>query len=162
MKRVTSFRIFYLNLLVVIMASCQTNPAIYEEYRKFEDLSWNRFDILQFIAPVDNVQSPVDIFLNIRHLPEVPYEEMTIQFTLFSPSGDMRTSEHTFDFIDRDGKRISDCMGDYCDLLVPIRKAFRFNETGTVKFEIENKFTKVEMPGILEVGLIIKTAKGEE
>ena len=72
----------------------------------------------------------------------------------------MRTTDFTFDFYDQEGARLSKCLGDYCDLLVPVRQGFRLYEAGEVRFEIENKFTKLEMPGIIEVGLIMR--KSEE
>ena len=144
------------------VTACHINTPIFEEYRQFEDLSWNRFDILEFSAEVEEQQSPVDIFLNIRHLPEIPYKSMTISYTIYSPAGDMRSSEYSFELIDQEGNSLSNCMGDYCDLMVPIREAFVFSEPGRVKFEIENKYTKMEMPGIIEVGLIMKKSKEED
>ncbi len=145
-----------------MMHGCTSHRTIYEEYQEFENLSWNRFQVLDFRMEVEHVDTPYDIFINIRHLPEVPYEEMTINFSLFTPSGDMRTTDYELDFYDPDGKRLSQCLGDYCDLLVPLRRTFRFHEPGEVRFEVENKYTKLEMPGIIEVGILVKEAEHEE
>ena len=158
-----SFVPFILTLTVITMLlSCTADQTVYEEYQKFENLSWNRFNRLEYDLQVEDLESAYDIFINIRHIPEVPYKEMVINFTLYTPSGDMRSVDYTLDFYDAEGLKLSECMGDLCDLLVPLRKGFRFYEAGKVKFEIENKFTKVDMPGIMEVGLIVKRSPAEE
>ena len=87
---------------------------------------------------------------------------MVINFTIFTASGDMRTTDYTLKFNDREGRKLSKCLGDYCDLMVPLRESFTFNEPGRIRFEIENKFTKLEMPGIMEVGLIMKKSTQKE
>lgn len=161
MKKSHTICLFISGLVLAALMACQVNTTIFEEYRQFEDLSWSRFDILEFSTVVEDVQSPVDIFLSIRHLPEIPYKSMAISYTIYSPAGDMRSSDYSFELVDQEGESLSNCMGDYCDLMVPIREAFTISESGRIKFEIENKYTKIEMPGIIEVGLIMKKSKAE-
>lgn len=148
-------------LILFMLAGCQGEKTVFEEYRKFEKLSWNRFDNLVFTTEITNIEKAYDIDILIRHLPEIPYRDMVINFTINTPSGDMRTTDYTLYFHDADDKLKSNCMGDYCDLQLPLREGFTFSEVGTVRFEIENKYTKVEMPGIFEIGLILKEAKEE-
>ena len=52
--------------------------------------SWNRFNILKFEIPVNDTQTPVDIVLAIRHLPEFQIRELPINMTIYMPSGEMR------------------------------------------------------------------------
>jgi gliding motility-associated lipoprotein GldH len=142
------------------MISCNgLNKTVYEEYKTIENLSWYRFDILKFSADLEYVDKPYDILLNVRHLPLVRYEEMEINLTIYTASGDMRSTDYTIDFYDRDDKRLSNCMGDYCDLRTTLRTGFLFAEPGVVRFEVENKYTKLEMPGIMEIGLLLVESK---
>jgi len=147
--------IYFLAFFVFFFYSC-TNSTIFKEYHKFEKQSWNRFEFLNFEMAVEESEQEYDIYLSVRHLPEFPYRKMDINFTMFLPSGEMRTADHELIFSDREGKGLSECLGDYCDISFPLRTGFVFTETGTVKFEIENKMTKLDTRGILEVGLIIK------
>jgi gliding motility-associated lipoprotein GldH len=162
MKKKQLVLIPFLFLMLPLQQSCDMDKTVFEAYRKFDNLSWNRFDILNFTMQLEEVDTPYDVFINIRHLPEAPYEEMTVNFTIFTASGDMRTTDYDLDFYDPDGQRRSECMGDFCDLLVPLRRSFLFSEPGEVRFEIENKYTKLEMPGIIEVGVIVMKAEKEE
>lgn len=160
MKRVCWY---LLSILLITLGSCQGfNKTMFEEHKKIEGLSWNRFDILKFSAELEKIEKPYDILINIRHLPQVQYEDMEINLTIYTASGDMRSVDYTIDFYDQEGNRLSNCMGDFCDLRATLREGFLFYEPGTVRFEVENKYTKLEMPGIIEVGLLLKESDVEE
>jgi gliding motility-associated lipoprotein GldH len=141
-----------------LLYSC-VNRTVFEEYKEFDNLSWGRFDFVEFEVPIEDTDAEYDIFFAIRHLPEIPYKQMKINLTFHLPSDEMRTADHVFELVDEDGNKLSKCLGDLCDISFPVRKNFVFTEPGTVKFRIENKYTKTEMPGILEVGLIIKRSQ---
>ena len=162
MKHRSSLMLILLTLILHLLSGCNRYSVVYEEYTKFDDLSWNRFDLLTFEMQVEDIASPYNIFLTVRHIPEVPYEELNLNFTIFAPGGDMRTTDYTIEFYDIDGKKRSDCLGDLCDLQLLLREGFRFNEQGLVRFELENKYTKVELPGIIEVGLMVQKINEEE
>ncbi len=140
------------------MNSCGTK-TVFEEYKKFDNFSWGRFDILEFEIPIEDTKAEYDIFFTVRHLPEIPYKEMKINLTFYLPSDEMRTADYVFELVDEEGNKLSKCLGDFCDISFPVRKNFVFTEPGTVKFQIENKHTKTEMPGIMEVGLIVKRSE---
>lgn len=159
-KRITTdiIKFFGILLMFLFVISC-TNKKIFEQYHKFDNLSWNRFNYLKFEVPIENTAAGYDIFLTVRHLSDYPYPNLDINFTILIPSGEMRTADYSFEIKDKEGKMLSECPGDYCDIKFPLRKGFIFSEPGIVKFEIENKMTKLETPGIIEVGLIIEKSK---
>ena len=162
MKQYSFLITILLALILHLLSGCNRYTIVYEEYTKFDDLSWNRFDLLTFEMQVEDIASPYNIFLTVRHIPEVPYEELNLNFTIFAPGGDMRTTDYTLEFLDIDGNKQSDCLGDLCDLQVLLREGFRFSEQGLVRFELENKYTKVELPGIIEVGLMVQKINEEK
>jgi gliding motility-associated lipoprotein GldH len=138
-----------------LLVSCANNK-VFEQYHKFEKFSWNRFDFVKFEVNIEDMETDYDIYLSFRHLPEYPYHNIDFNFTIYTPSDEMRTSDFEIDIFDKQGERLSECLGDYCDLKIPVRKGFRFSEPGLAKFEIENRMTKLETPGVIEVGLIIE------
>ncbi|MBN1339645.1 MAG: hypothetical protein JXA03_09995 [Bacteroidales bacterium] len=142
-------------LLPFIIFSC-SRGNIFEEYKKFDNLTWNRFNILSFETVITDTESPYSLFIHIRHLPEFNLEELKINFTVTTPSGSMRTSDHVLKFTGKEGNPLSSCMGDLCDILIPVRESYYFTEHGVHRFEIENKFTKLELRGIMEAGLVIR------
>lgn len=151
----SSFKIFYLLFFMCVIISCD-NQKVFEEYQKFEKQSWHRFNILKFTVPVNDIQKPFKIDLIIRHLPEFRIKELPVNMTLYLPSGEIRTAEHILEFTTDNGESLSKCLGDLCDISFVLREEILFQETGTIRIEIENKWPKLELPGILEVGLILK------
>ncbi|MEZ5083759.1 MAG: gliding motility lipoprotein GldH [Bacteroidales bacterium] len=142
--------------LIFSASGCSGDKKVFEEYQKFENLSWNRFNILTFEVPIDDLQTGYNIYLNIRHIPEFTLANLHINFTYTMPSGDMRSTDKELRFFDNDGINKSNCLGDLCDIEFLLRNDLRMQEPGKLKVEIENKFSKLELPGIMEVGLIVK------
>jgi len=132
------------------------NHKIYEEYKKFEKYSWHRFDFLEFKVPIEDPDIAYNIYISIRHLPEFSLKELPVNVTIYSPSGEIRSAEYKLDLLDNDGNRLSECLGDFCDINILIRDDYIFSEPGIFKFRIENKWPKLDLPGIMEVGLMIK------
>lgn len=146
-------------LLPLFLLSCNRGN-IFEEYRKFDNIAWNRFDILIFDVNVEDTEAAYNLFISFRHLPEFTLEELKINFTITSPSGSERTSDNILEFYDREGKSLSSCMGDLCDILIPVKEGFYFSEKGLHRIEIENKWPKAQLPGIMEVGLVARKSGG--
>jgi gliding motility-associated lipoprotein GldH len=157
-KNIGKFKIVVALLLMFEVTSC-LNQKEFEHYQKFAKQSWHRFNIIKFEVPVDNTQNAFDIVLVIRHLPELKIKELPVNVTMYMPSGEIRSAEHIIKFTDSNGEPQSKCLGDLCDLSFTIREGFIFPETGTVRIEIENKWPRIELPGILEIGLLVKSHK---
>lgn len=145
-----------------LLSSCSSEKTVFEEYKKFEKLSWNRFDVLSFQMDVEDIDQNYDLFIHLRHFPGFPHKEMLVNLTIYSPAGDMRSTDYTLRLKDSEGESLSNCMGDYCDLLIPLRSDFSFYEPGIAKFDVENKYSKVDLPGIIEIGFIVKQASEEK
>jgi gliding motility-associated lipoprotein GldH len=163
MKLNKNFAINKINVILLLIGitfllSCSGEKTIFEKYHQFPNLSWNRFEFVKFEVPVEDVSVAYDIFLTLRHIPEMQFRELEFNITIYLSEEEMRTADYTFKLFDFDGKRLSNCLGDLCDITMPLRQGFYFSEPGTVTFEIENKFTKMELPGMIKVGLIVKRA----
>jgi gliding motility-associated lipoprotein GldH len=143
---------------ITFLLSCSGEKTIFEKYHQFPNLSWNRFEFVKFEVPVEDVSVAYDIFLTLRHIPEMQFSELEFNITMFLSEEEMRSADYTLELFDSDGKRLSNCLGDLCDITMPLRQGFYFSEPGTVNFEIENKFTKMELPGMMKVGLLVKKA----
>ncbi|MCD4729327.1 MAG: gliding motility lipoprotein GldH [Bacteroidales bacterium] len=147
---------FWLLLVLLTFSFGCSNRKVFEEFKKFDKVSWHRFNYLEFEVPVEDTDSEFDIYISLRHLPEFPHKQLPVNFTIYSPSGEMRTADHMLELNDDEGNSLSKCLGDFCDVSILVREDFKFSETGTFKFRIENKWKKVDLPGIMEVGLLIK------
>lgn len=142
---------------VFIISGCNTE-TIFKEYNSFDDVSWNRFDTQNFEFTVEG-DKPVDLYLAIRHHTDFPYDYIDMNITLYTPDGEMRSREYHYKLKNENSQWKGDGMGEIWDIELPIRKNMIFNKDGICKVSIENKMTKLETPGIIEIGLIVNKAK---
>lgn len=144
-------------MISLLVAGCDRN-TIHKEYNKFDDLSWNRLDMLDFEFPVDKKQ-PLDFYLALRHHTNFPYSFIDVNITFFTPDGEMRSRDYHYQLKGTDFDWKGDGMGELWDIELPIRNNMVFNESGICKVRVENKMNKMEIPGIIEVGLIVKKSE---
>ncbi|PLW98347.1 MAG: hypothetical protein C0591_04620 [Marinilabiliales bacterium] len=145
-------------LTVFLFISSCGNRTVFKEYRSFNDVSWNRFDIQNFEVPVKE-NEVLDFYLFVRHHSYFPYDFMDVNITFYMPGGEIRSRDYHFELKDEEGKWLADGMGELWDIELPVRKNLTINEAGICKIRVENKMTKLETPGIIEVGLLVKKAK---
>ncbi len=143
-------------IILILLVGCNTNTS-FKEYKKFDDVSWNRFDILDFEFTVEEKES-LDFYLVLRHHTDFPYGIIDINITIYTPDGEMRSREYHFKLKDANLNWKGKGMGDLWDIQLPIRKELIFNKGGTCKVQVENKMSRVETPGIIEIGLVVKTS----
>ena len=144
-------------MISLLVTGCDSN-TIFKEYNKFDDLSWNRLDILDFEFPVDKKQ-PLDFYLAFRHHTDFPYSFIDVNITFFTPDGEMRSRDYHYRLKGTDFDWRGEGMGELWDIELPIRNDMVFNESGICKVRVENKMSKMEIPGIIEVGLIVKKSE---
>lgn len=159
MKNKTVHTLILCSFVIILMLTGCGRRTIYEKSEKFPDYSWNRFKYLYFNAEIEDTAGTYDILLTVRHITQYPYKNLDVNFTSYTPSGEERSMDYSFMLKDADNKFLGDGMGDLWDIELPLREKTRFPEIGKYKFEIENKMTKFETPGIMEVGIVIRSSK---
>lgn len=142
-------------VIAIMLTSCGPG-TIFHEYESMDNYSWNRFQVVEYDVPIEDISTGYDIILTIRHIEQIPHDKILVNFTFYTPSGEMRTMDHDIRLRSPEGKLLGDGMGDFWDLQVMMREDFRFNEEGTCKFEIHNRMPRVQTIGIVDVGLIVK------
>jgi gliding motility-associated lipoprotein GldH len=147
-------RILIFFSVLVFLSACDSR-LVFKEIRKFEKVSWNRLDIQNFEVPVSAGES-LDFYLFIRHHTYFPYDKLFVNITFYGPSGDIRTAEYDFSLKDEKGNWLADGMGELWDIELPVRQNMTFDSGGICKVRIENKYSKAETPGIIEMGLIAR------
>ena len=151
-------RLFLLTIIsIVLLSSCGDN-VVFRQYNKMENVSWNRFDFQTFEVPVEQ-NDMLDFYLALRHHTNFPYKKLWVNITFYLPDGSMRSRDYDFMLKDEEGNWIAEGLGELWDIELPIRKEMLFNKAGICKVRIENKHSKYEMPGVIEVGLVVKKSQ---
>jgi gliding motility-associated lipoprotein GldH len=143
---------------LIILTSCLRESVVFREYVEMNNMIWNRFNIIEFEVPVHE-NDVFDFKLFLRHHTDFPYDKLFVNITFYSPGGDIRSKDYTFDLKDYRGDWLANGMGELWDLEILIRKEMPFYENGICKVRIENKYPKFDTPDIIEVGLIVQKSE---
>ncbi|GAB4319541.1 MAG: hypothetical protein Kow00127_11770 [Bacteroidales bacterium] len=155
MKRISLLFVWVLTgLIPVLFPGCSQAPR-YEAYKVFEDNSWNRFDIVTFSFEIAGPEE-LDLYFTIEYNPEQVPDELRLNLTIQMPSGDERSADYEVELAEEKEGYEKVCKEEWCRLAVPIRKSLSINDPGQLLLEIENKYSRVELPGIREVGMLLK------
>ena len=137
-----------------LLTGCE-NKTVFKKYNKLENMTWRRFNNLDFEVPVEKGKS-YDFYFSLRHHTDYPYNFIDANVTFYTPNGERRSREHHYILINTDFEWKADGMGELWDIDLPIRKNMTFKKSGICKVNFENKMPKMITPGIIEVGLVVK------
>jgi len=134
-----------------LFTSCGSKET-FKQYHRFDNITWDRFDILNFDVNVEKGQL-LDFDLLLRHHTAYPFDYLDINITFYTPSGATLSRDYHFNLKDKNGNWKASGAGDLWDIDLNIRKEMSFSKTGICKVRIENNMTKIKTPGIIEIGL---------
>lgn len=143
---------------MIILASCQ-KKTVFREFHEFENYQWGRFDKVRFEIPIEEEGISADIILAVRHLEVYPYNDLPMNLILTTPGGEERILEKTIILKDESGKFKGSVAGSYWDQEEVVWKSFYFNRKGTYVLELENLNPRPAIPGLVDLGLLIKKIK---
>ncbi|HPM92325.1 MAG TPA: gliding motility lipoprotein GldH [Bacteroidales bacterium] len=142
-------------LCIALLTSCGPRK-IYEKHYDIPRITWSRFDVRTFDVEIKDISASYDFYIAIRHHTEIPFKNIETKLTIYTPSGEMRMNEQKIVLRDNEGKLLGSGMGDLWDIKYLARKGLKFTEKGTCRVEISSTMSKADLPGIIQVGLIVE------
>ena len=147
---------FGLFLLIGVFAvACDRNEPVSQSHT-FANATWARFDHLNFEFPIEDIEEEYDFTIIIRHTAKFPADALSINVVMNTPGGEERIRDHNLFLKDRDGVFIGYETDGIFNRIIKLREGMRFQETGLVKFDIENLMTKYYTPGIINFAITIE------
>jgi len=154
MKKYFAFAVF----LIFTLSGCQEDNSV-SQIRNFTDSTWQRFDYLNFDFQIEEIDDSYDIMVLLRTTEDFPSQALIINLVMYLPSGEERIREYKLEVKDKEGEMLGEKKAGYYERFISIRKQMKINETGVLKFEIENLMTKYLTPGIVEFGIVLEPSK---
>ncbi len=143
-------------LALLMLASCSVKP-VFEQEVAFDDLIWNRFNIIEMDLPVEDADALYDVQVSFVHTDVYPSDHIAMNITFYFPNGGMRSRDYEFRLQDDKMQWVGEKSGELYSNIFPVNLGMRFPETGITRVRIENKMTKFNMAGIASVGLVVET-----
>ncbi|HMM11486.1 MAG TPA: hypothetical protein PKE03_05275 [Bacteroidales bacterium] len=142
-------------IMLVMLTSCGGKP-VFESVVAFDDLIWNRFNIIEMDVAIDDAEPLYDVKVSFVHTDVYPSDHIAMNITFYFPNGGMRSRDYEFRLQDAGMQWTGEKTGDFFSNTFPVNMGMRFPETGITRVRIENKMTKFNIAGIASVGLLVE------
>ncbi len=137
-------------ILSLLFTTC-TNKTVFYEYNTMQNNSWKRFDNQKFSFEVEKGVN-YDIYFTLKHDKSMN-RSVDVNITTETPIGELRSREYNFTLKDSKNNWLGEIQSNNIYIELPVRKNFLAREDGSFIVQIENKYPKSQLPGIIEVGL---------
>lgn len=142
-------------LTVLSMVSCG-RKTVYEEFREFGDMGWNRFEDQDFEFNIENTSASYDIKLFLVFRDNFGHRTFTFDTRIVTPDGEERAMTHKMHLNQLGPADAEAAPGNFKEGSVFILQDYRFEEKGTAKVKVQNRMSNMRTPGILEIGLVVE------
>ncbi len=164
MRILNSYMTRLIGLLLIpflcITGSCRKSESL-TQFHSFPNNTWNRFEKQNFNFRIEDVSFPYDLKLILRHNDSYPFDNLYVHVVIEKPGGEERIMEYDFKVKDTDGQFLSRSTNGYDEITFTLHTGLYFQEEGNCRVEIENLIPKIEIPGILELGLCLQRSREE-
>jgi len=151
-------KIFFIITVAVSLASCDRN-VVFEKNIVLPENRWEMNNIIQLDAEIKDTISPHNIYINIRNAGGYQFSNLYLFFTTHTPKGEEARDTVELTLADEHGRWLGDGSGDIWDNRILFKRNFRFPQSGTYHFELQQAMRVNPLPQIMDAGLRIEKAE---
>jgi gliding motility-associated lipoprotein GldH len=141
--------------IAAITSGCEQSRVFDKNIAIGKD-GWFYGEPLQFEVYINDTSYSYNMFVNVRHTDEFPYNNMWMNLTTTLPDNVQKTSKIDVQLSEPDGIWTGDCIDGICYNTVLVQKNFRFPATGKYVFTLEQDMRMNPMTGLLDVGIRVE------
>lgn len=147
--------IWFVSLLMVIMASCGPN-YIFEETKPVAGEAWSYADSIQFQFNITDTASIYNQSLEVVHTTDYGFQNLYVKVNTIFPDGNRTSQVLSLELASKIGLWYGDCNEEQCSLQIPIQNNIFFPMPGTYTFVLEQYMRKDPLEGIQSFELQIE------
>ena len=151
MQKVKINAVFF--LLILFFVSACDNRNVFFEYHSIPLEGWHKDSVYVFDIEIDNVELHYNVFINVRHAPNYPNQNLWLFISEIAPNGTLTKDTIEFFLADHRGRWLGSGIGAIKEMQVLIKQDFKFQETGIYRFEIMHGMRTDMLLGITEIGM---------
>jgi len=142
-------------LSLLMLLSCKKAIVFHDVNTDFTQNQWQATDVKKFEFTIKKDIDAADIKLIFSHVYEPQYEAVPVSVTIENPVGEKENIYMRLQLKDSEGKDLSECSGDICDLSTNLKEGVKLTK-GTYKVSVENKFAYAYLANVLGVGISVE------
>lgn len=147
-------------LLFVATASLffACNNYVAKDFKKFDDLVWNREDIKEFVIDIPSDTITADVLLHVRYASGFVFQNLTLAIEETDPTGQTQVIPATYKLRNDNGDYIGDGSGDIWDIVFPLKQRIKLAR-GTYRYRIGHTMPQDKLMMIMELGITAEPSK---
>lgn len=150
----TKSNTFLITLFTLLFFFGCKEDFYFEESKELPSSQWTYQDTLNFTFQVVDTSTIYNLYLDIDHATEYPFQNVYLKVATRFPSGKRIKEQLPINFAEKTGRWYGKCDSEWCKLRVNLQQGAFFNELGDHTITLE-QFMRVDpLPGIK--GLSIK------
>ena len=151
---------FFLSLLFslsffLLLSSCEESRVFDKNISTTGD-GWDYGDAKSFEVTIADLSSAYNMFINVRHTDQYPYNNIWIRVTTIYPDSTRKENRMNVQLTGPDGKWNGNCADGICYHSVPVQQGFKFDKQGKYTFILEQDMRINPLPYVMNVGLKIE------
>lgn len=146
--------ILFAAVFASLITGCDKN-TVYKEFQEPRSRRWFKEQSFVFSPVIDDIGSPLDISVALRHVYGFQLQEVPVKLKITSPAGAVTSGSYVLRISASDGTHFGDCSGDLCDLVTKVEDNYQFAEPGKYTMEIWHQVPTEYLPNVMDVGLVI-------
>jgi gliding motility-associated lipoprotein GldH len=156
-----STNLLLIALLVLLTTFACKENFYFESDKVLKADQWSYQDSLDFTFTIADTSNLYNIYLDITHSTEYPYQNIYLQITTQYPSGERIKERLPIDFADKTGRWYGNCDSEWCKLRVNLQGNAFFNSPGKHTITLEQNMRVESLSGVRELSLKLED-KGQK
>ncbi|MFN8285406.1 MAG: gliding motility lipoprotein GldH [Chitinophagales bacterium] len=147
-------------LTLTLLTACD-KARIIDENQPVTNYNWNYSDEKVFTTEIKDTAITYNLYVNVRHSFNFEWRNMWVNIETTFPDGKKFDKRVNLLLSEPDGHWFGDCLGDNCDIQIPIQENAYFPQPGKYVFKLRQDMRVNPLPNIKSMGMRIEkyTAK---
>ena len=141
--------------ICLFFTSCDKS-LVMEENQQIQSYSWNYEDKKVFSAEINDTSQLYNIVVNLRHSFNFEWRNLWVNIETTFPDGRKFDKRINLVLSEPDGHWNGDCLGDNCDIQIPIQTKAFFPLTGKYTFKISQDMRVNPLGFVKSIGMRIE------
>lgn len=151
----SSISFVFVLTVAAFLSSCD-KTRILEKNEDIKSHSWDYTDLKTFEAEIADTSLTYNIYINMRHAFTFEWRNAWIDIETVFPDGKTFHKRVNLPLSQPDGQWFGDCLGDNCDIQVPIQNNAYFPQPGKYIFKLKQDMRVNPLHHVKSIGMRIE------
>lgn len=147
---------FVLAVMVSVLFTGCDKARVMEKNEDVKNFSWDYADVKTFEAEIADTSLTYNLYVNMRHAFTFEWRNAWVDIETVFPDGKTFHKRVNLPLSQPDGQWYGDCLGDNCDIQVPIQSNAYFPQPGKYIFKLKQDMRVNPLNHVKSIGMRIE------